>query len=154
MHAFPHHYHVTASGTVDGDVELAAERLPSLPTATPAEFDGPGDQRSPGTLLVGAVADCFALTFRGVARASKLPWTSLRCDVTGRLEQIDRVAQFTHFDVCARVELPPGTDTAAALRVMEKAERGCLIANSMKATVHLEPEIHVAAEPAGVLAEA
>ena len=61
MQEFPHRYSVTAAGAVDGDVELTAERVPGLRSASPAEFGGPGDRWSPETLLVGAVADCFIL---------------------------------------------------------------------------------------------
>ncbi|WP_410959978.1 OsmC family protein, partial [Salmonella sp. SAL4434] len=75
MQAFPHRYRVKGSGSVTGDVELIAAGLPPLRSESPAEFDGPGDRWSPETLLVGAVADCFLLTFRAIARASKLSWT-------------------------------------------------------------------------------
>src|SRR6266542_2954665 len=96
MQIFPHHYTVTAAGGEHGDIELIAERLPTLRSASPAEFDSPGDRWSPETFLVGAVGDCFILTFRAVARVSQLPWTSLRCRVTGTLDRVDRVTQFTH----------------------------------------------------------
>jgi organic hydroperoxide reductase OsmC/OhrA len=152
MQEFPHHYTVTAAGAVEGDVELTAERLPRLRSASPAEFGGPGDRWSPETLLVGAVADCFMLTFRAVARASKLPWISLNCDVTGTLDRVERVTQFTRVDLRARLTVPSGTGPDQARRALEKAERGCLISNSLKAEVHLEPEIEVAAETAGALA--
>src|SRR6266496_6309942 len=151
MQEFPHHYAVTVAGAVQGDVELTGERLPTLGSASPAEFDGPGDRWSPETLLVGAVGDCFILTFRAVARASKLPWTSLRCRVTGTLDRVDRVTQFTHLNIHARLKLPAGTDPDFARRALEKAERGCLISNSLNATIHLEPEIEVAGAQAGAL---
>jgi hypothetical protein len=57
MQAFPHRYAVTAagSGAAQGDVELSADRLPALRSASPTEFDGPGDRWSPEAFLVGAV---------------------------------------------------------------------------------------------------
>ena len=67
MQALPHRYRVKGAGRITGDVELTAERLTMLRSASPAEFDGPGDRWSPETLLVGAVGDCFILTFRAVA---------------------------------------------------------------------------------------
>src|SRR6266705_836523 len=93
----------SAEGTSAGDILLDAPRVPGLRSASPAEFGGPGDRWSPETLLVGAVADCFVLTFRAVARASKLSWTSLQCDVTGHLDRIDRVTQFTSVDIHAHL---------------------------------------------------
>jgi len=144
MHDLPHRYEVSASGAADGDVGLAAERLPRLSSASPAEFDGPGDRWSPATLLVGAVADCFVLTFRAVARASNLRWTSLRCDVTGTLDRIDRAMQFTRFDIRAHLEVPAGVAPDHARRALEKAERSCLISNSLKGVTRLEAEVRQA----------
>lgn len=152
MQAFPHHYTVSAAAGTQGDIELGAEHLSNLPTAAPAEFDGPGDRWSPETLLVGALGDCFVITFRGVARASQLPWMSLHCDVTGTLERIDRATQFTSFELHARLDVPAGTNIDHAQRVLEKAEHNCLITNSLKGTVHLVTEIDVATELVGELA--
>jgi peroxiredoxin-like protein len=152
MQEFPHHYRVTAVGAVQDDVELTAEGLPCLRSESPSEFGGPGDRWSPETMLVGAVADCFVLTFRAVARASRLTWMSVQCDVTGTLDRIDRVTQFTHLDIHAHVTVPAETDVGQARRALEKAERGCLIANSLKATVHLEPVVDVIGEPVEALA--
>lgn len=141
MKELPHRYSVQASAGVEADVTLTAAGIPVLATAAPAEFGGPGDRWSPETMLVGAVANCFSLTFRGVARASKLPWITLRCDVTGTLDRVEHVTQFTSFDLRAELCVPPGTDGALAQRVLDKAERTCLIANSLKAPIHLQLQI-------------
>jgi peroxiredoxin-like protein len=146
MRDLPHRYGVSASGAADGDVELDAEGLPRLRSASPAEFDGPGNRWSPETLLVGAVADCFVLTFRAVARASNIGWTSLRCDVTGTLDRVDRAMQFTRFDIRVHLEVPAGTDPDRARRALEKAERSCLISNSLKGVAHLEADVRPAPE--------
>ena len=148
MQALPHRYQVKASGQATGDVELTAERLAVLRSATPAEFGGPGDRWSPETLLVGAVADCFILTFRAIAKASKLPWISLDCEVTGTLDRVDNVTQFTHFNMTAHLVVPDGTDERLARRALEKADRGCLISTSLKGSVTLDAAlVHVKATP-------
>jgi organic hydroperoxide reductase OsmC/OhrA len=141
MKDFPHYYLAAASAGVDDDVILTAAGVPAVRCASPAEFGGPGDRWSPETLLVGAVADCFVLTFRAVARASALPWSALRCRVTGTLDRIDRVTQFTAFELWADLCVPEGTSNELARRAMEKAERGCLVANSLKAPVHLHVQV-------------
>ena len=87
MQDFPHHYRVGATAEPDGDVSLTGDGLDAIASAPPAEFGGPGDRWSPETLLVAAVADCFILSFRVIARASKLPWISLKCEVEGTLER-------------------------------------------------------------------
>jgi len=143
MQTFPHRYSVAAAATPEGDVSLESDRLPALASAPPTEFGGPGDRWSPETLLVAAVADCFILTFRSIARASKLSWLTLRCDVEGTLDRVERVTQFTGFTVRASLRVPPGTDEAQAGRLMARAEQACLVTNSLKAASHLEAEVVV-----------
>jgi peroxiredoxin-like protein len=145
MQDLPHHYHVTANAESDGNVTLKADNLPQLVTAPPAEFGGPGDQWSPETLLVGAVADCFVLTFRAIARASKLEWTHLECSAEGLLERVERVTRFTAFTVRASLTVPAGTDAEKARHLLEKSEEVCLVTRSMLAESHLEAEVIVAA---------
>jgi len=148
MQDFPHHYSAAATGNASGDVVLEGNRLPTLRSALPAEFGGPGDCWSPETLVVAAVADCFVLTYRAVAHASKVSWAALQCEASGTLDRVDRVTQFTHFDIRAHLQVPAGTNVEQARRALEKAERNCLISNSLKATIHLETEVEVVAEPA------
>jgi organic hydroperoxide reductase OsmC/OhrA len=152
MKDFPHHYVVTASAMVDGEVGLRSEALPPLRSTPPIEFGGPGNLWSPETLLVGAVSDCFILTFRAVARASNLAWTSIECETRGTLDRVDRTTQFTRFDVHARLTVPAETDHERAHAVLEKAERGCLITSSLKGETHLTVDIDVA-RPADQLIE-
>lgn len=147
MKTFPHEYAVTVVGSPQGDLEVRADRLPVLNSAPPAEFDGPGDRWSPETLLVAAVADCFVLTFRAVARALELPWTSLRCEVSGTLDRLERVPQFTRFRIRAHLGVPAGTSEELARRALEKAEHGCLITNSLKATSQLETAVETIRAP-------
>lgn len=146
MQPFPHHYTAVASGSVDGDIELNAEALATLRSASPAAFGGPGDRWSPETLLVAAIGDCLILTFRGVARASGLAWTSLECAVTGTLDRVERTTRFVAFEVRACLRVPDGTNPDRARQVLEKAERSCLISNSLSGTFHLIPTIEVATE--------
>jgi peroxiredoxin-like protein len=141
MQDFPHRYSVAALADAEGDVNIESARLPSLVSAPPAEFGGPGDRWSPETLLVAAVADCFILTFRAIARASKLPWSSLNCDVEGILDRVERVTQFTEFRVRASLRVPAGTDEARAQRLLERAEQTCLVTNSLKAKSHLSASV-------------
>lgn len=147
MQPLPHHYRAAAKGSAAGDVELRADGLSVLRTASPAEFDGPGDRWSPETLLVAAVGDCLILTFRAVARASGLAWTALECDVTGTLDRLERTTRFVAFEIRARLSVPSGTDPEDARRALDRAERTCLISNSLSGAIHLTPQIEVAAEP-------
>jgi organic hydroperoxide reductase OsmC/OhrA len=143
MHPYPHLYTVQATADPTGDVPLTAAGLPAIATAPPAEFDGPGDRWSPETLLCGAVADCFLLSFRAVARASKLDWNSLDCSVDGKLERVDGRTFFTEIVVRATLRVPAGTDQDRATKLLEKAEHVCLVSNSLVAQRRLDSTVLV-----------
>ncbi len=150
MQDFPHRYRVNAAAQPEGDVSLDGEHLPSLSSAPPAEFGGPGDRWSPETLLVAAVADCFLLTFRAIARASNLAWLSLACEVEGTLDRVERVTRFTQFAIRASLRVPSQTSEGRGKRLLEKAEEACLITRSLSAPVHLETTIELAHGAAAV----
>jgi organic hydroperoxide reductase OsmC/OhrA len=141
MQPYPHRYVAAASGAPSGNVEVTSPRLPALTTAPPAEFDGPGDLWSPETLFCAAIADCYILTFRAVARASSLEWTRLDCRVEGTLERVDRVTRFTAYATHTTLAVPPGGDHAKARALLEKAEHACLVANSLLGTRTLVAEV-------------
>ena len=144
MQDFPHHYHVTAAARADENVELTSPGLVALESAAPAEFGGPGDQWSPETLLAAAIADCYILSFRAIARASKFDWISLECKVDAVLEKVEKVTQFTEFYETVILEVPAGTDEKKAMRLLERAEHVCLVTNSMKGTTHLDAIVKIA----------
>lgn len=143
MQNFPHHYLVTADGATAGTVMIASPNLPDWPTDAPAEFDGPGDVWSPETMLVGAAANCFILTFRAIARASKFEWTALTVVAQGVLDRVERVTQFTAMELNVKLRVPVGTDVEKAQRLLEKSEQNCLITSSLKAKVVLQAAVTV-----------
>ena len=156
MQDFPHHYKTTAAARYDSNVELTSPGLEALESAGPPEFGGPGDLWSPETLLSAAIADCFILSFRAIARASDFEWISLRCDVDAVLEKVEKVTQFTEIHeteveqagadkpgLGVVLEVPSGSDEAKAMRLLERAEHVCLITNSMTGTTHLAATVRV-----------
>jgi organic hydroperoxide reductase OsmC/OhrA len=145
MQPYPHTYTASASAAPQGDVPLASPELPRLATAPPREFGGPGNRWSPETLLVASIADCFVLTFRAVSRAARFEWLRLECSVHGVLDRANDVTSFTEYTTRVLLVVPTGTDQAMARKLLEKAERGCLISNSLRGTRTLETSI----EPVG-----
>lgn len=144
MQELPHHYQVSAKAAPEGTVTLEGNEVPALETAPPKEFGGPGGYWSPEALLVGAVTDCFILTFRAIARASKLDWSALECSTEGKLERVDRVTRFTELTVTANLTVAAGTDADKAKQLLEKAESNCLVSNSLNSTIHLHATVNQA----------
>ena len=141
MHPYPHLYTAAASGRPEGNVALTSPSLPEITTAPPPEFDGPGDVWSPETLLCASLADCFVLSFRAIARASRLEWSDLKCRVEGVLERVDGVTQFTRYTTFANLRVSPGIDADKARRLLEKADHLCLISNSLRGKRTLVAEV-------------
>ena len=144
MPDFPHYYRVAAEGAEKGEVTVSSAGLPDLATTAPPGFGGPEGSWSPESLLTASVADCFVLTFRAVARASGLEWESLSCEVEGVLDREDRVTRFTRFEVSPVLRIADEARREKAQRCIDKAERGCLITNSLNAEVVLKPRIETA----------
>jgi len=131
MQPYPHTYSVTAGGAATGLVPVESQGLPRLDTAPPREFDGPGDVWSPETLLVAAIADCYILTFRGISRAAKFDWVELTCVVEGVVERVNGVTRFTGYSNRATLTVKSGADHAKGDELLERAERVCLVSNSL-----------------------
>jgi protein ImuA len=121
-------------------------------SAPPAEFGGPGDKWSPESLLIAAVADCFVLSFRAIARASKLEWSRsalrrLRHPGPGGArhalyrDQRQGDAGVACRGGCVRPRQPI---VEKAEKLLHKAEASCLITNSLIADSSLSTEISVA----------
>jgi organic hydroperoxide reductase OsmC/OhrA len=141
MKPYPHHYRVEASAAAGASATLTSNALPAIETAPPEEYGGPGNRWSPETLLVGAVADCFVLTFEAIARASGLAWTRLCATASGTLDRVEGGARFTAMHVDASLTVPAGVDEARARRLLEKAERGCLVTRSLNCPATLEARV-------------
>jgi len=141
MKPYPHVYTAGAHGSATGMVPVSSVGLPDLETAPPPEFDGPDGVWSPETLLVASIANCFILTFRGVSRAAKFEWAQVECQVDGVLERVAGVTQFTRFTTRATLRAKPGIDHAKARELLERAEKVCLVANSLRGERLIELEV-------------
>jgi len=143
MQDYPHHYVVSADAPARGIINVSSAGLETLPSQAPAEFGGPGDLWSPETFLVAAVANCFILTFRAIARGARFEWNSVSCEVDGILDRVDKVTRFVEFQAYVTLHVPPGTNQHKAERLIEKSEHVCLVTNSLTAEIQLTANIVV-----------
>lgn len=146
MQGLPHNYRVSASGSSQGEVMVTSDGLPSISTTPPPQFGGPEGHWSPETLMMAAVANCYVLSFRAVARASKLEWKDLSCDVDGLLDKADGGNSFTKLVIRPYLTLEDEDQRQRAERCLEKAGSICLITNSMKSEKIVESQIEIVAK--------
>ena len=124
---------------------LSVVGLPSLQVATPPEFGGQEGYWSPEHYFVAAVNACVMTTFLAIARLSKLEYGSYQAQATGKLEKPEGEGyRITEIIIRPTLVITHNRDLERAARLLEKAEKQCLISNSIKAVVRLEPQILVA----------
>jgi peroxiredoxin-like protein len=102
---------------------------------------GNPDIWSPEDLFVASANICLMTTFLAFAERAGLAFSSYESEAEGRLELVEGKFQFTAIMLKPTITLQPGADAGKAKELIEKAEANCLISNSMKATVTLEPVI-------------
>jgi organic hydroperoxide reductase OsmC/OhrA len=138
----PYFYDTTTEWLGGNLVTAASPSLPDIPVSSPPEFGGPGGYWTPEHLCTAGVNGCFAVTFLAMARMSNLELVSFSSLATSKLERVEGCGlQITEIVLKPNLVVRQESDLDRALRILEKAERGCLISNSMKATIRLEPAV-------------
>jgi len=139
-------YRTTAHWTMHKRGIVEGESIPrTINFAAPPEFGGEPGLWTPEHLLLSAVSTCFVATFRAVAEASKLEFQGMEVDVEGAIEKQEGGYRFTTITVRPTVTIHHEEDRERTGRLLEKAERICLIARSILATIVLEAKIVVEA---------
>jgi peroxiredoxin-like protein len=140
----PYFYQAEIEWTGDGRGELRSPTLPDIRVAAPPEFKGHENVWTPEHLFVAAVNSCFMTTFLSIAEMSKLDFMSFKADAVGRLEKVEGQGyMMTEVTVRPQLVIRRAQDADRARRILEKAEKHCLISNSVKSVVRMEPEIAV-----------
>jgi peroxiredoxin-like protein len=127
--------------------DLSAPQLPDLEIDAPPEFKGHEGVWTPEHLFVAAVNSCFMTTFLAIAENSKLEFVSFSADAKGRLEKPEGQGfMMTEIILRPKLLIRHARDAERAGRILEKAERSCLISNSIKTETRLEPEVSFESE--------
>ena len=124
---------------------LSAPDLPELVVDAPPEFKGDKGFWTPEHLFVASVNSCFMTTFLAIAENSRFDFVSLRIRAEGKLEKREGQGfMITEIKLRPRLVLGDAHGTERALRILQKAERNCLISNSIKTLITLQPEVTIA----------
>ena len=137
------YYPVEIKWTEGCSGEAMSDGLPTVQVAAPPEFQGRGNTWTPEHLYVAAVNACFMTTLLAIARNSKLEIVSFSANAIGKLEKVEGSGfQITEVVLKPILVIRFAEDLERAKRVIDKAEKSCLIANSIKTVVKVEPEIY------------
>lgn len=84
-------------------------------------------------------------TFLAIAENSKLELVSFSAAAKGKLEKLNGQGfEMTEITLRPKLILRNARDAERASRILGKAEKNCLISNSIKAKTKLQPQIEVA----------
>src|SRR6266571_2368301 len=117
--------------------------LPSISFSAPPEFLGEPGLWTPEHFLVAAVASCFVSTFSGIAEKSRLEFAPFNLDAEGVLGNENGIWRFTEIKLRPVVTVLKEEDRDRAIRLLEKAEKSCLIARSLQCKVVLFPAVKI-----------
>jgi peroxiredoxin-like protein len=125
-----------------GRVEAEAGIAP-ITFSAPPEFQGEPGVWTPEHFFAAALGSCFVTTFRAIAEYSKFDYRDLQVEVEAILEKEQGGYAFTKVMLQPTLTIAAEADRERAARLLEKAERACLISRSVKSQIELQPEIVV-----------
>src|SRR5215831_1415338 len=115
-----------------------------IEVATPPEFPkGIAGVWSPEHLLLAAVNSCLMTTFLAVAENSKLEFINFESNANGKLEKVDGKFLISEITLNPVVSIKYEKDLEKAIKLIEKSEAVCLISNSIKSKIILNPQVKV-----------
>lgn len=139
------HFYNTKVTWKEGRIgEISEPTLPTIQVATPPEFNkGVPNIWSPEHLFLASANVCLMTTFLAIAENSKLDFLAYSSDSTAKLEKVDGKFMISEITLRPEITLKNEADKDKALRLIHKSEANCLISNSMKSKIILEPVIKI-----------
>jgi len=124
-----------------GTHEVAFEGRPSLSVAAAPQYRGDPSRLNPEELFVAALASCQLLTYLALAPRAGVTVLAYDDRPSGTLTMVEKRMRMAEVVLRPRITIDAATDEAKARALVETAHAGCFIANSVRTSVRLEPEI-------------
>jgi organic hydroperoxide reductase OsmC/OhrA len=137
------HFYSTNVEWKEGRIgELTSSTFPSIKVATPPEFkNGVPGIWSPEHLFVASINICVMTTFLAIAENSGLEFISYSSEAKGKLEKVDGKFIISEVELKPVVKIKDEKHKEKTLRILDKSEMGCLISNSVKSKIILNPRV-------------
>lgn len=115
-----------------------------LDFSAPPEFQGEIGFWTPEHFFVAAVSSCFVATFAAIAEMSKFEALDLEVSATGTLAKGEGGFRFTEVEIHPVLTVAHERDRERGERLLEKADRSCLVTRSLATPVRMVPLVRVA----------
>jgi organic hydroperoxide reductase OsmC/OhrA len=123
---------------------VSAGARPEIAISTPPEFGGDAELWSPEHLLLASLSSCFYATFRALAARKGVPFGDLACRATGTVEKTAKGLAITSIRLAVELEVESPSLFAIAHELLARAERLCIIGESLRAPITIEPVVTLA----------
>lgn len=109
----------------------------------PEQFGGEKGDWSPEHLFLASASTCFMNTFLAFAKKLNFQITSFDCEVIGQVEIVDGRYQITHINLFPLITVETEEAKEKSATALEKAQKYCLISNSIHAHIVYHCDIKV-----------
>ncbi|NLX74567.1 MAG: OsmC family peroxiredoxin [Synergistaceae bacterium] len=134
-----HTYTTAVEWTKERRAALSSRGLPTIEVATPPNFPGGHEGIwSPEHLYTAAAEVCLMTTFLSFAERANLDFLSYKSEADGILDKVEKSLLMTRIHIKPTITVANEADREEALKLIERAERYCLISNSIKSEVTVE----------------
>jgi acyl carrier protein len=140
-HEFTAHLTWQRTDGAGGTHEVAFDGRPSLSVAAAPQYRGDPSRLNPEELFVASLASCQFLTYLALAPRAGVTVLAYDDRSVGTLTIVDKKMRMAEVVLRPRITIDAATDDAKARALVNSAHEGCFIANSVRTTVRLEPEI-------------
>ncbi|HVA55273.1 MAG TPA: OsmC family protein [Gammaproteobacteria bacterium] len=134
----------TANGYEDYDRSHQITAPPakqSLAMSSDPAFYGKPELLNPEQLLLMAAASCQMLSFLAIAARTRLDVVEYQDQAEAFMPMDDRPVRITRIILRPRVVIVGKADEAQVRQCLQKAHEHCFIANSLKTSMEIVPEI-------------
>ncbi len=123
--------------------ELQGDNGVHLEFSAPVDLYGHPNILTPEDAFVGALNMCFQLMFLWSCEKLKIDLLSYTCDCTGIVvEHLDPTSTFTQMTLHPKIQVK-SCNKNDVIRAISLAKKYSLIAKSIKAEIHIDPQIHI-----------
>lgn len=139
-----HEFHLKASwpGGRNNEGFIEAENLKTN-ISIPQEMDGPGVGTNPDEMLLGAAATCYIITLGAMIERAELPLKHMSLDSVGIVDVTKGIFTYKKIIHKPTVALKEGAtekEYERLKKLVQQAERSCMISRAIKGNVEIELE--------------
>ena len=143
MESLPHHYSVVVNAKPDNHLQVSADHLPTLDVDAPSQFGGRAINGRRRSYYWPRRRIALFYHFERLPLSRSWNGEAIRCTTDGVLDKVERTMQFTEIVTKVALTIDSEASRQKAETLLAKAEKICIVSNSLTAQKRLEIELIV-----------